>query len=146
MKVIRDIKILLISGFLLGSVSVFGQCDADMFLDQCANGLGTYNYIKSFSIKVPLHKRINPECSYVFSKGSTYLLIACDQNLKGGKMILSLYDREHNLIASTFNEKDNRYYSDLRYSCETTGVYYITASFKGSKGGCGMCILGFNRE
>jgi hypothetical protein len=146
MKVKKELKILILSVFFLGSFSAFGQCDTDIFLDECAHGLGTYNYIKSFSIKASSHKKSNPEYSYVFSKGSTYMLIVCDQNLIGGKMILKLYDREHNLIASTFDEKDHKYYTDLRYSCEATGVYYIQASFEGSKGGCGMCILGFNKE
>ncbi len=146
MQVVRNIKALLLSAFILGSVNVYGQCDSDMLLDQCAHNLGTYNYIKSFSMKASSHRKSNHEYSYVFSKGSNYLIIVCDQNLKGGKMIVNLYDREHNLIGSTFDEKENKYYPELRYSCETTGVYYIKASFEGSKGGCGMCILGFNKE
>ncbi len=145
MKKAKEIKILLLlSIFLLPNTS-FGQCDTDMFLDQCASGLGTYNYIKSFSVNVS-RKKVTPEYSYVFSKGSTYMLIVCDQNVIGGKMVVNLYDRNHKFIASTYDEKNNKHYSDLLYPCEATGVYYIQTTFEGSKGGCGMCILGFNKE
>lgn len=146
MKKTNKLKILLIFVVLLFAGNVSGQCDTDMFLDQCASGLGTYNYIKSFSVNVAPRKKAIPEYSYVFSKGSTYMLIVCDQNMSGGKMIVSLYDRGHNFIASTYDEKANKYYSDLLYSCEATGVYYIRATFEGTKGGCGMCILGFDKE
>lgn len=146
MKKPNKLKILLIFVVLLFAGSVYGQCDTDLFLDQCASGLGTYNYIKSFSVDVSPRKKVSPEYSYVFSKGSTYMLIVCDQNAAGGKMIVSLYDRGHNLIASTYDEKANKYYSDLLYACEATGVYYIRATFEGTKGGCGMCILGFDKE
>jgi len=146
MKLAGKIRIFLISLFVLCSFSVFGQCDSDSMLDECAHNLGTFNYIKSYVIKASSHRKSHPGYSYVFSKGSTYLLIACEENLKGGRMIINLYDREHNLIASTYNEKENKYFPELRYSCETTGLYYIKATFEGSKGGCGMCILGFDKE
>lgn len=146
MKKPKELRILLFLAALFFPGSIFGQCDTDIYLDQCASNLGTYNYIKSFSVNASPRKKVNPEYSYVFSKGSTYMIIVCDQNVIGGKMIVSLYDREHKLIASTYDEKTDKYYSDLLYPCEATGVYYIRATFEGSKGGCGMCILGFNKE
>ena len=145
MKKAKEIKILLLLSIFLFPSATYGQCDTDLFLDQCASGLGTYNYIKSFSVNVS-RKKVTPEYSYVFSKGSTYMLIVCDQNVVGGKMVVNLLDRNHKFIASTYDEKNNKYYSDLLYPCEATGVYYIQTTFEGSKGGCGMCILGFNKE
>jgi hypothetical protein len=145
MKKAKEIKILLLLSIFLLPNTAFGQCDTDMFLDQCASSLGTYNYIKSFNVNVS-RKKVTPEYSYVFSKGSTYMLIVCDQNVIGGKMVVNLYDRNHKFIASTYDEKNNKHYSDLLYPCEATGVYYIQTTFEGSKGGCGMCILGFNKE
>jgi len=146
MKKAKEMKILILLTLFLLPVSSFGQCDTDMFLDQCASSLGTFNYIKSFNVNVNPRKKANSEFSYVFSKGSTYMLIVCDQNVIGGRMVVNLFDRDHKLIASTYDEKNNKLYSDLLYSCETTGVYFIKATFEGSKGGCGMCILGFNKE
>lgn len=142
----KELRILLFLIVIFIPGVIFGQCDTDLFLDKCASNLDTYNFIKSFSVNVSPRKKVNPEYSYVFSKGSTYKIIVCDQEAAGGRMIVNLYNRDHNLIASTYDEKADKYYSDLLYPCEATGVYYISATFKGSKGGCGLCILGFNKE
>ncbi|HLN19738.1 MAG TPA: hypothetical protein VK213_01525 [Bacteroidales bacterium] len=122
------------------------QCDSDEFLDKCASNLGTYNYLKTFVSRVNPRKKSSPENIYVFSKGSTYKMIACLDDPLAGKMIISLYDRNHNLIGSTFDESSGKYFSELQYPCPATGVYYIKTSFEGMKSGCGMCILGFSKE
>jgi hypothetical protein len=136
---------LAVAAFMLFAGSAVAQCDSDEFLDRCAPSLGTYNYIKSFSLTAGSKKKSSGEFSYVFSKGSTYLLVLCEDELKEGKLVVSLYDRNHNLIASTFNETTGKYYPNLVYPCLSTGVYYIKASFKDARKGCGMCILGFNK-
>ena len=144
----RNIKLIL----LLILFSVFfplissGQCESDAFLDKCATNLGSFNYIKSFTLNARPKKKANSEISYVFSKGSTYMLILCNDNVIGGEMIINLYDREHKLIASTFDQKTDKHFSNILYSCSATGVYYIQASLKDAKGGCGMCILGFRND
>lgn len=131
---------------LLYPLGVFGQCDNDITLNNCASKLGTYNFIKYFTVGANQKKKSNPEFSYVFSTGSKYIMIACNENVVGGKMIVSLYDREHNLVASTYDESTKSYYDKLIYSCSATGVYYIRASFIDAKKGCGMCILGFDND
>jgi hypothetical protein len=146
MKKSKKLKLLLIFTTLFFPLFLFGQCDTDAFLDPCASNLGTYNYIKSFTIIASPRKRANPEYSYVLSKGSTYMLIVCNQNAPGGKMIISLYDRNHNFIGSTYDEDTKKNYTDLIFPCSATGVYYIRASYEGVKGGCGLCILGFTKD
>jgi hypothetical protein len=122
------------------------QCDSDEFLDKCASNLGTYNYIKTFIAYASPRKKSNHENIYVFSKGSKYKMIACLSEAEKGKMIISLFDRNHNLIACSYDQNTNKYYSELQYPCSATGVYYIQTSFEGTKSGCGMCILGFSKE
>jgi|WetSurSiteA1Bulk_404760.scaffolds.fasta_scaffold36924_1 hypothetical protein len=124
----------------------FGQCETDAVLDKCASGMGTYNYIKSFIADANPRKKANSEYSYVFSKGSTYIMIACNEKVIGGEMVINLYDRNHVLIASTWDEKSKKHYTDLEYPCSATGVYYIKATFDAAKSGCGMCILGFSKD
>jgi hypothetical protein len=123
-----------------------GQCDPDKLLDKCASNLGTYNYIKSFVAYANPRKKSDSENTYVFSKGSTYKLIACDEDGARGRMIISLYDRNRSLIACTFNDKTGKYYTELLYPCSSTGVYYIKATFENTKNGCGMFILGFTKD
>jgi hypothetical protein len=86
------------------------------------------------------------EYSYVFSKGSTYMIIACDQQKEGERMIVNLYDRNHKLIVSSYNKKTKTFYPDIIYPCSATGVYYMEVTFEGSKGGCGVTILGFKKN
>jgi hypothetical protein len=137
--------LLLVLCLIIPRVS-FGQSDSDELLDKCAGNLGTYNYIKSFRVNSGLWKKVNSEYSYVFSKGSTYIMIACNESTDKGKMIISLYDRDNKLIASNYDENTKSYYSDLLFPCSATGVYYIRISFEGMKRGHGICILGFNKE
>ena len=146
MKKERRLWLLLILTTLFITKVSFGQSGEDALLDKCAANLGTYNYIRSFNVSVTLWKKANPEYSYVFSKGSTYLLIGCEGNTTGGKMIINLFDRNHKLIASTYDGKTKIHYSDLLYPCSATGVYYLEAYFEGMKRGRGICILGFSKD
>ncbi|HKK63334.1 MAG TPA: hypothetical protein VJ951_12290 [Bacteroidales bacterium] len=120
------------------------QCDSDTFLDNCAAKLDTYTFIKAFNTS--MRKTQTVEYSYVFSKGSTYLIIPCDEGIEGRRMIVNLYDRNHKLIASTYNKRKKTFYPDLAYPCSATGVYYMEVTFDGSKGGCGVCLLGFKKN
>lgn len=74
------------------------QCTSDEFLDKCASSLAEFTFIKSFNIKID-NESEKYEYSYVFSKGSTYKLIICDENISGNRMIVTLYDRNHKVIA-----------------------------------------------
>ena len=137
--------LLILTTFIIPQVSS-GQSDTDVLLDKCASNLGTFNYIKSFKVNVGFWKKSGPEYSYVFSKGSTYLLILCNENTDKGKMVINLYDTNRNTVASNYDEKTKEYFTDLLYPCSATGVYYIKISFEGMKRGHGICILGFNKE
>lgn len=125
---------------------ILGQCDTDSFLNKCAPNLGTYNYIKSFVAIADAKNATKTEFSYVFSRGSTYIIIECPENLNGGNMIVGLYNMEHKLLASTYDVKTKKYYAELNYTCSATGVYYIKPTFEGTTSGCGLCILGFNKD
>ena len=146
MKKFRVITIALFLGGLLIPGINYGQCDSDDFLDNCAPSLDTYTYIKKFPVAVKRKKSENTVFSYVFSKGSTYKLIVCDQDSEGGKMIINFYDRNRKLIASSYDKRSRLHHDVLLFPCTATGVYYIEGSFDGSGGGCGVCILGFDKS
>ena len=136
--------------FMMGSFFVprvvNGQCDSDGFLDRCSPALETYTYIKKFPVAIKRKSEKNTVFSYVFSKGSTYKLIVCDQDVKGKKMVINFYDRNHKLIASTYDRKSRQHLEVLLFPCTATGVYYIEGQFEGNSGGCGVCILGFDKS
>jgi hypothetical protein len=128
------------------SFSVYSQCDTDEFLDDCATNLGTYNYIRSFTANAAQRKKTEREFTYVFSKGSSYLMVACNSKLNKGKVIITLFDRNHDRIGSTSYEEYGKDFSALKFQCNTTGVYHIRISFAGTSRGCGMCILGISND
>ena len=129
---------------LIFSFSAYCQCDTDELPDDCATNLGTFNYIRSFTANAAQRKKSSREFTYVFSKGSTYLMVACTEKLNNGKMIITLYDRNHDQIATTSNEENGKDYPALKFECNTTGVYHFRISFAGTNKGCGICILGIN--
>jgi hypothetical protein len=119
-------------------------CGSDAFLDNCAPALGEYQYINKFDVNIK-EPGGNYEFSYVFSKGTNYRIVICDQNDKSNKMEVKLYDRNKKLIASNYMSSSKEYFPVLNYNCAATGVYHMEAKFKPSKTGCGVVILGFSK-
>ena len=147
MKQKELLSVFLIALFGLIPQYPYSQCFTDTFMDKCASSLGAFTFMKSFNIELgKATGQVKSEQSYVLSKGSKYLIIICDQNINGNKMIVSLFDRNHKLIASSFNKKSKKHYHTLSYPCTATGVYYIESSFETDKGGCGVNIIGFNKS
>jgi hypothetical protein len=137
--------ITIISVLILIPAWLNGQCDTDAFLDKCASNLGSFNYIKSFTVQANPRKKERSESKFIFSKGSSYLMIPCQSDPES-KMVITLYDKDHNLIASSYDETTKKQYPVLKYPCSSAGVYYIKATFKGKRNGCGICIVGFSRD
>ncbi len=131
---------------LLNPVRTFGQCDTDVLLNDCAADLGTFNYIRSFGFNIGQKKKSPSEYTYIFSKGSTYILIVCEDKGSKGKLELSISDKDHSPVASTFDKESGKYYNHVQFTCSATGVYYIKGSFIDTKKGCGLCILGLDKK
>ncbi len=128
-----------------GTAAATAQCESDEFLDKCASTLDRYTFVKAFNLSSESSRSRTSEFSYVFSKGSSYLIVICDQEIRGRRMVLNLYDRNHSLIASSYNKKTKKHYPDLLYPCPATGVYHMEAVFEGSGPSCGVVILGFDK-
>ena len=105
-------KQLLGLGFVLVAGIANAQCSSDAFMDNCSSALDDFNFIKSFEYANPKGGAKN-EYSYVFSKGSTYRIVVCDENIAGNKMVISLYDRNHKLIASNFDKASKKVFPAL---------------------------------
>jgi len=137
---IIGIAFLLSISTLFSSVKLNAQCVTDNMLNSCAVKLGDYNFIHFFSAKK--REIENSEYYYIFSKESEYKLIACDEELEEGKVIMTVYDRDHNQVASNYDESGGRYKSELILSCSATGLYYIKVKMRDSSSKCGLCIIG----
>jgi hypothetical protein len=116
------------------------QCSDDDFLDNCAELLDTYTFIKSFP-HADVGNGKKSENPYVFSTGHSYVLTVCDQG--SSKMVINLYDRNRKLIAT--NKANGKYFNKVGYNCTATGVYYIETYLDNNAKGCGVSILGFKK-
>lgn len=130
--------------FLCSFIAKSQSCGTDSFLDQCAPSLGDYTFIKTFMVDVKKEGE-KKEVSYVFSKGSTYRIVICDEGVKGNEMKVTLSDRNKKTISSNYLSSSRKYFPVINYTCTATGVYYVESSFKPSKTGCGVIILGFSK-
>lgn len=138
------VSTILMTGILFSFNLKAQSCGTDAFLDKCAPSLGDYTFIKSFMVDVDKEGE-KKEVSYVFSKGSTYRIVICDEEVKGKEMKVKLFDRNKKTIASNYLSSSRKYFPVLNYTCTATGVYYVESSFKSGKKGCGVIILGFTK-
>ena len=118
------------------------QCDPSNLKDKGISNLEKgYTYIKSFPLsQEKLNENGEIEYSFVFSKGTKYMLTFINADGETEHVTIELYDPNKSLIAK--NKKANED-SPLSYTCNVTGVYYMKFSLK--EAGCGLAILSFKR-
>ncbi|OFY66383.1 MAG: hypothetical protein A3H98_11305 [Bacteroidetes bacterium RIFCSPLOWO2_02_FULL_36_8] len=74
------------------------------------------------------------EFAYVLSKGVSYVLTSSQAENPNVKMRMQLFDRNHKLLASNFDEGKKKFYSAIQYKCTTSGLHYLAFSCEGSGG------------
>lgn len=142
---IFTILALVVAGLGLTTInSANAQCSASEHKDKCVSGLADgFTFIKSYTLdggKANASGEI--EYSFVFSKGTIYMLNTANNAGEPKNIVIKLYDPNHKLIAT--NVKGETYFP-LGYQCQTTGVHYMTFSFKDTPDLCGLSVLGFKR-
>ncbi len=134
----------ILSVFMLGASDVAGQCNAENLSSQCIPKLaGGFNFLKSYKVDGAGGAKDKVEYSYVFTKGTQYMINICAPAQPTDGIIVSLYDSQRNKVASSkFN---GQYLAAIAYPCNATGIYYIQYTFDGSASYCGGSALGFKR-
>lgn len=134
---------IVLSVFVLSALDVIGQCDSEALSNQCipklANG---FNFLKSYKIEKGGSKDY-VEYSYVFTKGTQYMINICAPVQPTDGIVVSLFDSNRNKVATS--KINGQFISAIAYPCPTTGIYYIQYSFDGSTTNCGGSALGFKR-
>lgn len=114
-------------------------CDASKYKQQCVSQLGSeYTYLKSFQLNG------EAEYSFVFSKGTLYMLTTANALGEATDIEIQLFDPSHKLIVSNYDKKNDKYYP-INYPCNSTGVHYMKFIFNGKSKDCGLSVLGFKR-
>jgi hypothetical protein len=138
----KKLIIFLFSLSILSTLDVIAQCNAENLSTQCIPKLATgFNFLKSYKIEKGGKEFV--EYSYVFTKGTQYMINICAAGQATDGIVVSLFDSNRNKVASS--KVNGQFISAIAYPCNTTGIYYIQYTFDGSTGYCGGSALGFKR-
>ena len=141
-KIIISIIVFTIASML--APNIYAQCNTDKYTDACIPKLmDGFNFLKSYKVDGEGGAKNKIEYSYVFTKGTQYLINICTDGGDTDGIMVTLFDSNRKQVTSSVN--NGTLYSAIAYQCNTTGIYYITYTFKDSKSHCGGSVLGFKR-
>ena len=130
---------------ILFTLSIGLYAQAQCSTSNCPSKLGDFTYIKTIYVDQTKNETKPNQISYLFSKGSTYMILSCDQEIKGSRLIVNIYDKSKNLIAT--NKVKRKVYPSIEYPCPATGMYYIESYYEeDSKDPCGVNVIGFKKS
>lgn len=126
--------------------SVWAQCDSASKAAGCApNPDSGYTLIKTFEVDGKGGTKSKIEYSYVFTKGTKYLVNVCGKETTPDGVVVTVYDKYRNKVASNL-VGDGSIVKAISYPCSATGIYYITYTFENSDEYCGGSTIGFKRS
>ena len=138
----KKILIFVIAFSIFSTLDVIAQCNAENLSSQCIPKLASgFNFLKSYKIEKGGKEYV--EYSYVFAKGTQYMINICAPGQNTDGIVVSLFDSKRNKVASS--KVDGQFISAIAYPCPATGIYYIQYTFDGSTNYCGGSALGFKR-
>jgi hypothetical protein len=127
-----------------GSIDLNGQCNPDNFANACIPKLASgFNFLKSYMVDGKGGSKEKVEYSYVFTKGTQYMINLCANGAATDGLVVTLFDSGRNKVASS--KINGQFISAIAYPCNATGIYYIQYTFDGSAAKCGGSALGFKR-
>jgi len=137
-------SLLLVSLIGLVSIELSGQCNPDNFASACIPKLASgFNFLKSYKVDGEGGSKDKVEYSYVFTKGTQYMINLCANGAATDGIVVTLFDSGRNKVATS--KINGQFISAIAYPCNATGIYYIQYTFDGSADKCGGSALGFKR-
>lgn len=134
--------ILFSSVFGVGSTELVEQCNSDKLASDCIPKLADgFNFLKSYKVDGVAKDKV--EYSYVFMKGTQYMINLCANNTPTDGIVVSILDKDRNKIAS--NQVNGQFISAISFPCNASGIYYIQYTFAEPSSHCGGSALGFKR-
>lgn len=128
----------------LVSSELVSQCDSENFSNACIPKLASgFNFLKSYKIDSEGGVKEKIEYSYVFTKGTQYMINLCASGAATDGLVVSLFDSNRNKVATS--KVNGELISAIAYPCNATGIYYIQYTFDGTSNKCGGSALGFKR-
>jgi len=141
-RIIVSAAFILVAAFL--SSNAIAQCDAEGFSNACIPKLAAgFNFLKSYKIDSEGGAKDKVEFSYVFTKGTQYMINLCAAGSATDGVVVSIYDAQRNKVATS--KVNGEFVSAIAYPCNATGIYYLQYTFDGPGAKCGGSALGFKR-
>src|SRR5688572_33281070 len=136
----KKLFVLVFSVFVLSGFNADAQCNAETLSTQCIPKLASgFNFLKSYKVEKGGKEYV--EYSYVFTKGTQYMINICAPGQTSDGIIVTLEDSDRNKVASS--KVEEQYISAIAYPCNKTGIYYIRYTFDDASSYCGGSALGF---
>ncbi len=134
--------ILFSSFFFLGASDFVDQCNSDKLANDCIPKLSAgFNFLKSYKVDGATKDKV--EYSYVFMKGTQYMINLCANGSATDGVVVSILDKDRNKVASS--KINGQSVSAINYPCNASGIYYIQYTFDDPSSHCGGSALGFKR-
>jgi hypothetical protein len=128
--------------FVVSGIEATAQCNAENLSTECIPKLASgFNFLKSYKVEKGGKEYV--EYSYVFTKGTQYMINICSPAQNADGIIVTLEDSDRNKVASS--KVNDQYISAIAYPCNKTGIYYIKYTFDDAASYCGGSALGFKR-
>ena len=141
----KNLFLILLTLLVVVTLDSNAQCDADTYTTQCIPKLPDgFNFLKGYKIDGRGGEKEKVEFSYVFTKGTQYMINLCSLDDGTDGIVVSLFDARRNRIATS--SIDGQFAKAIAFPCNTTGIYYISYSFEGSTSHCGGSALGFSKS
>jgi hypothetical protein len=130
--------------FILSASAATAQCNSENLSNDCIPKLVSgFNFLKSYKIDGAGGSKDKVEYSYVFTKGTQYMINICAPTQPTDGIVVTLFDSQRNKVATS--KMNGQFISALAFPCNATGIYYIQYTFDGSASYCGGSALGFKR-
>jgi hypothetical protein len=139
----KKILLMTLVSIVVPSSIALAQCNPESYTSACVPKLTGFNFLKSYKIDGEGGAKEKVEYSYVFTKGTQYMINVCSDGSATDGIVVSLYDASRNKVASS--KIDNQFLAGIAYPCNATGIYYIQYTFDKSTKYCGGSALGFKR-
>jgi hypothetical protein len=136
------LALLFTSSLAVSSTDSVDQCDSDNLANSCIPKLASgFNFLKSYKVDGIAKEKV--EYSYVFTKGTQYMINVCANGTATDGIVVSIFDKERNKVATS--KINGQFISAIAYPCNATGIYYIQYTFDEPSAHCGGSALGFKR-
>lgn len=142
MKKLAFLLLLVLSVAANSNELVDQACDSDNLANACIPKLTSgFNFLKSYKVNGASKDKV--EFSYVFTKGTQYMINLCANGATADGVVVSLFDNNRNKVATS--KINGQFVSAIAYPCNATGIYYIQYTFDEPSSHCAGSALGFKR-